>query len=1102
MGNKTQISLRLLFNLFLTFLTFSNSMKQKLLQWSRNTLVLFLVCVHLVAVAQDRRVTGRITDASGAGIPGVSVLLKGSSTGTVTDADGNYAINARGNSAALVISAIGFKSQEVRLGTQSAINLSLDEDVSALSEVVVTGYTVDKRRETTGAVSLVKSKDLVAMPSGNVEQQLQGRVAGLTVITNGQPGTSSQVRVRGFGAFGGNQPLYVVDGFPVDNTDFLNPDDIETTTVLKDAAAASIYGARAANGVIVYTTKKGTKGAKKLSISYDGMYGVTTPGSGQPMLAPTEFAQWTNQAYINSNQTYSHPQFGQLGPGKTATLPDYISVGGTPGVVGNVDLAAAQKLYNVNPAAGSIYQVMKANKAGTDWYDAITQNAPVQRHTLGFNGGGERSRFYLGLGIQDQKGIVIYNKFQRYSFRINSEFDLGKKLRFGQNLQGTYRQVLAQQGDFGGIGVADDENDILQAFRMPSIIPVYDEFGGYAGTAAKGFNNPRSPVANRNGQKDNRGFNVLGMGNFYLEYDLIPGLTLRSSLGGGGSNNYGVGYTRLQYENSENNSAFGYNEFSGYGVAWTLTNTANYKKTFGKHTIDLLGGQEALNTGKGRNMNASGLSPFSTDIDYITLSTLGSRNPPNSGFFKGVNFYSMFGRAVYTFADKYILNGVVRRDGSSRFGSNNRYGVFPAFSAAWRISAEPFMKELSWVQDLKIRGGWGTMGNSNGVDPNNQYSLFGTNVTQAGYDINGSNSSIAEGFYRTRIGNPDAKWETSVTKNIGFDGTFLGGKLDVILDLWQKDTKDLIVRVPITGLNGPSATAPDVNIGEMENKGIDLQIITRGKFTTDLGYELNLTGSVLDNKIVKIDGKQTYLSTVNPGYRGLFPIRNQLNRSISSFFGYKVLGLYQSDEDVKNSPTQSGAGKGRFKYEDFNKDGKIDDSDRQYLGSPVAKFTGGANFRIMFKNFDAETYIYTSLGNKIFNASKWFTDFYPSFAGAAISERVKESWSESNKGATIPIFETASNFSTNTQANSFYIEDGSYVRLQNVSLGYNLNSNLLSKLKIARLRLYGSVNNLLTLTKYQGLDPGVGGNADTNFGIDVGNYPITRQFTFGVNLGL
>ena len=1053
--------------------------------------------MSVVAFAQ-KSVSGKVSDAKGDGVPGASITVKGTTTGTISDATGNFKINVPNSGGTLVFSSIGYKTQEVKLTGQASVNVTLEDDAAALDEVVVTGYSIDKRRESTGAISTVKSKDLTAVPSGNVEQQLQGRVSGLTVVTNGQPGTASQIRVRGFGAFGGNEPLYVVDGMPVSSTDFLSPDDIESTTVLKDASTASIYGARAANGVIVYTTKKGTKGAKKLNVTYDGNFGITDPGKGQAMMNPTDFATWTWNAIRNSGQAFGHPQFGS---GATPVIPDYLSVGGTPGVIGSVDLAAQKLKYNVDPAAGAIYQVIKANKAGTDWYGAITRQAPLQRHSLGFSGGGENSRFYVGFSLQDQKGILISNGMKRYAFRINSEFNVLKNLRIGENIQMTYLQILGQTGAAGGNGIAADENDILQAFRMPSIIPIYDEFGGYAGTAAKGFNNPRNPVANQNGIKRNRNFNGLANGNVYVEYDPIPGLTLRSSIAGNYRNNYGWGYTRWQYENSENNSAFGYNEFSGYSFGWTFTNTASYKKAFGKHNIEVLAGQEALNTGAGRNMNANGLNPFSQDGDYVTLTTLANRNPPASNLFKGVNFYSLFGRAIYTFNDKYIVTGVIRRDGSSRFGVNSRYGIFPAVSAAWRVSSESFMKNLPWVQDLKVRGGYGTMGNSNNVDPNNQYSLYAANVGNSGYDINGSNSSIVDGYYRTRIGNPDARWETSVTKNIGIDGSFLKGKLDVIFDLWQKDTKDLLYQLPITATAGFQAAAPSVNVGQMVNKGIDIQIINRGKITSDLGYDINVTGSFLKNEITKIADGQTYLTNVNPGFRGLTPIRNQLGYGLSSFYGFQVLGLFQSKAEVDAAPAQDGKGVGRFRYADINNDGKIDANDRTYLGSPIPKFTGGVNFTLTYKGFDVSAYLYTSIGNKIFNASKWFTDFYPSFSGAAISERVKESWTPQNTGAKIPIFETASNFSTNTQANSFYVENGSYLRLQNVAIGYNFSKALLDKLKLSRVRVFAATNNLFTITKYQGLDPQVGGNADTNFGIDVGNYPMTRSFTAGINLG-
>ncbi len=1102
-------------------------MRKNYPSWIRNTSILaFLAMLNLTAFAQDRRVTGTVKDGTGQGIPGVNIVLKGTLTGTTTDSEGAYGINVNSPSSVLSFSAIGFKATEVTVGTKSTVDVTMEDDVSQLSEVIVTGYTTDNRRETAGAVATVKAKDLTQVPSGNVEQQLAGRISGVTVITNGQPGTNSQIRVRGFGAFGGNEPLYVVDGVPVGNTNFLAPDDIESTTVLKDAAAASIYGARAANGVIVYTTKKGSKGAKKLSITYDGLFGMTDPGTPFKSLSPQDYADWTfiaarNDALQNKTEPkYEHPQFG---PGPEPIIPDYINVGGTPAVVGTVDLAAEKEKYNIDPSAGSIYQVVRANKEGTNWYDAITRTAPLMRHALGFSGGGENSRFYLSFSAQNQGGILKYNDFKRYTFRANTEFDLLKNLRIGENLQFTYLQVLGQGGGNNGAGVAADENDINLAYRMPTIIPIYDEFGGYAGTAAKGFNNPRNPVAQRDGAANNRNFNGNGFGNVYIEYDPIPGLTLRSSIGGQYNNYYFYNYTRLQYENSENNSAFGYGEGGGYSFGYVFTNTANYKKRFGKHNVDLLVGQEALNTGVSRGISGNGQSPFSTDPNYVNLNTVSATGRQvGSSYGRGVNFYSLFGRVNYIYNDKYIVTGVLRRDGSSRFGANSRYGVFPAVSAAWRLSSENFMKSIPWVSDLKVRGGYGIMGNSNNVDPNNQYSLFAANVGNSSYDITGSNGSAREGFYRTRIGNPNAKWETSVTSNIGIDATLFNGKLDVILDLWKKDTRDLLYQVPVTATLGTYAAPPSVNTANMLNKGIDIQVINKGRIKGDLTYELNVTAGILHNEIVSLAGDQQYLTTVNPGFRGINPIRNQLGYSISSFYGYDVIGLFQSQAEIDAAPVQEGVtstqkaaeinakdpeanavpnGVGRFRYRDVNGDGQITADDRTYLGSPVPKFSAGLAFTLKYKNFDLNIYANGTAGNKIFNVSKWFTDFYPSFQGSSKSERILDSWSPQNTDATIPIYESASNASTNTQSNSYYVEDGSYIRLQNLSIGYTLPANLLARVGMQRLRVFASTNNLLTITKYQGLDPSVGGNADTNFGIDVGNYPITRSWNIGVNLG-
>ena len=831
----------------------------------------FMLLFSMNTFAQDRRVTGKITGADGP-LPGANVVLKGTQTGTSSDANGNFSINVQGANPVLVISAIGSKTQEITVGNQSTINVLLSDDATALQEVVVTGYSTENRRDVTGAVSTVKPQQLRVVPSTNVEQQLQGRVAGVTVITNGQPGTPSQIRVRGFGSFGGNQPLYIVDGVPTQSVQYINPDDIETTTVLKDAASASVYGARAAAGVIVLTTKKGQRRAQKLSITYDGLYGVTDPGKGLPILNPQEQADWTWQARKNDLYQSGTPigpdsftglAGGQYGSGQTPLLPDYLLVGGKAGVsASSVDLAAEQAKYNTNPANGAIYNVIPANKQGTDWYKAITHVAPLTRHTLGFSGGTESSRFYLSLGMQNQAGIITYNNFSRYTLRLNTEFDITKKLRFGENIQFAYVSATGLQGSTGGSlgnnannnpSVASDENDVLTAFRMPPIIPVYNSFGGYAGTAAPGFNNPRNPVASRIAAADNKNYTLFGFGNAYVEYDVIPSLTLRSSIGGNYYGNYGNNYSRAQYENSENNTNYTYSEYSNVGLAWTFTNTAQYKQKFGIHDISALAGIEALNTGKGRGVSGSGLNPFTTDPNYVTISTTtpGATRQVGSYYALGNNFYSTFGQVRYTYNDKYILTGVVRRDGSSQFGANNRYGVFPAISAAWRISSEEFMKNLPWISDLKIRGGYGLMGNSNFLSATNQYNLFASNAGN-GYDIGGANTSISSGYYRSQIGNVDAKWETSVTSNIGIDGSFLNNKLEVVLDFWRKDTKDLLYQLALPGVVGVRAAAPFVNVASMRNQGIDLLVTTRGNIVGGLTYEVTGVGSILDNKITAI----------------------------------------------------------------------------------------------------------------------------------------------------------------------------------------------------------------------------------------------------------
>ena len=1069
--------------------------------------LLFFFILSLSAMAQDVRVSGRVSDASNSGLPGVNVVIKGSTKGVTTDGTGNYSINVPGRQTVLVFSSIGYASQEVAVGSRSTLNVSLADDASILNEVVVTGYSSEARKDLTGAVSSIKPKDLTVTPTGNVEQLFQGRAAGVTVITNGQPGTNSLVRIRGFGSFDGNQPLYVVDGVPVgdlyNGVNFLSPDDIERTDILKDASTASIYGARAAGGVIAITTKHGTRNAKKLTVTYDGFFGVTTPGNGQPILNPQQQADWAWQARRNDLFQAGSPELpdsftgiasGQYGQGTTPVLPNYINVGGTPGVGGTVDLAAEKLKYNVDRNAGGVYQVVAANKTGTNWYDAITRNAPLIRNTIGISGGSENSRFYIGFSQQQQAGILKGNEFSRYTFRANTEFNILKNLRIGENLQFTYRSVLGQGGGNNGQNVAQDENDVLQAFRMPPIIPVYDEFGGYAGTAAKGFNNPRNPVASRDGQANDRNFNANAFGNVYLEFDPIPNLTLRSSIGGQYNGYHYNYYSRLQYENSENNASYGYGEGAGYGLAWTFTNTANYRRQFGIHNVDVLVGQEALNTGVGRSLDGFGINPFSTDPNFVTLSTVqGTGKQANSGYGLGVNFSSLFGKVQYTFMDKYSITGVVRRDGSSRFAPDTRYGVFPAVSLGWTISSEPFMKNIPAISFLRLTAGYGAMGNSNNVDPNNQYSLYASSVDR-GYDINGTKSSVVGGISRSRIGNPSAQWERAVTSNIGLDATLFNGRIEVALSVWRKSTDRVLISVPLPAVVGTTASAPTVNVAQLRNQGIDLMVSMRGNITPDLRYNVAFNGSLLNNLVQALAPGVDNFQPAN--FRNISPVLVQPGLPISAFYGYQVVGLFQNKAEVDGAAKQDNAAPGRFRYADINGDGKIDAADRTYLGTAVPTFTGGITFGLSYKGFDLNANLYSSLGGKIYNFSKWYTDFYPSFTGAAVSARVLNSWTPTNTNTSQPIFENASNFSTNTVSNSFYVEKGDYLRLQNITLGYTLPATA----RLQRLRLFVQSTNLFTITGYKGLDPAVGGAADTNFGIDVGNYPVTRGFNGGIGL--
>lgn len=1046
---------------------------------------------------QEITVTGTVTsEEDNTPIPGVSILVKGTTTGTITDAEGKYSLSVD-EEATLIFSVIGYTTMEVPVESRSTIDIAMATDILSLSEIVVTGYTTQERRDITGAVSTVQAKDIVAIPAGNAEQQLQGRVSGVTVITSGVPGSSSLVRVRGFGSFTSNAPLYIVDGVPTGDISFINSGDIETTTILKDAGAASIYGSRASAGVVIITTKKGKPGEMK--VTYDASYGTQNPGDGHDLLNPRETADATWIALRNSiggvDPNTGNPTHTQYGNGEFAILPDYILPAGA--MESEVDFS----LYNPDP--DNYYGIYKANKSGTDYYDAITNPSPIQNHTLGVAGGSENSRYYVGLGYYDQQGVVNNTYLKRYTLRANTEFTIKDRIKIGENFQVSYRQQ--PPGAFNNL---NEGNAISFAYRQNPLVPIYDIEGNYAGSRAPGFSNPQNPVANQDRIAHDKSFNTMIFGNVYAEADLFDGLSVRSSFGGGFGNYHAYNYTYRTYENSENNATNSFSERSGYSYNWVWTNTAKFEKKFDIHQIAALAGVEANLIGAGRAIGGGRLGYFTDNPDYRTLNAGEPSGLTNFGnATEGTRLFSYFTKVDYSIFDKYLLSATLRYDGSSNFSTEKRYGLFPAVTGAWRISDESFLDGAEFLDDLKIRAGWGKMGNQ-AIPEGNAFGAFAASPAFSAYDIHGTSTSTVPGFYRTRLGNPMGSWETNTTTNVGLDATLFNNSLQVMVDVYKKTTSDLLYNPEIGAIHGYLGVYPYINIAEMENRGIDLQIIKKGRIASDWSYNANLTFSRYVNEIKAVSSGSDEFPGPSFGSSriGTFTL-NKVGNPISAFYGYKVEGIFQSESEIdaldKSSPTnefQESAAPGRFRYADVDGDGVITTEDRTIFGDPNPDFTYGLNLLVGYKNFDLEAFFYGSQGNDIINYTRWFTDFYSTWPGSALHRRaLYESWSEENPSGTTPILEDASNFSTSGVANSYYMEDGSYFRLRNIQLGYTLPSGLIEKYGIDKLKVYLQATNLFTLTNYSGLDPSISG-VDTNFGVDYGNYPFVKQYLLGVNI--
>ncbi|MCY7350830.1 MAG: TonB-dependent receptor, partial [Cytophagaceae bacterium] len=958
--------------------------------------------------------------------------------------------------------------------------VTLQEDAASLSEVVVTVYSTQQKKNITGAVSVVKTKDLLSVPAASFTQQLEGRAAGVTVGTSGEPGAGVSVRIRGISSFGNNDPLIIIDGTPLKG-EFLNgvnPNDIESIQILKDASAASIYGSRAGNGVIIITTKRGVKGQTK--VTYDSYYGLQSDASRHVrMLNPTEFADLLFQSYQNVGQT---PPSTLFGTGKTPRLPDYIvpagAMEGDPRVnPTNYSTDIDDPNYNI-----SKFIITKANKEGTDWQREIFRVAPIQSHNLSITGGTDKSRFAVTGSFFDQKGILKETFFQRYSLRANSEFEVKKNIRIGENFQFNYINEFKTPG-----GNQRESSVFTKAMQHHTIVPLYDINGGYSSNKAPGIGTGESPTAQILREKDNKNFYTQILGNVYAEATILKNFTARSQFNLQYNTGWNRYYTYRRYEVSEPNASNSYGESSNYGLTWTWTNTLTYARNFGQHNVKAYIGSEASKSTR-RGLNASRNNYFIDDPDYRALDR-GEKNQTNGGGGGNSSLYSLFARAEYGYADKYLLSATVRRDGSSRIGYNRPYGTFPAVSAGWRVSKESFMQGLGWLTDLKVRLGWGQTGNQE-IDAANSYSFYGGSIGGSSYDVSGTSNSVTTGYAIARYGNPDTKWETTSSTNLGIDASFLNGKIDMVLDVYKRRTTDLLYTLPLPATAGLGAP-PAINIGDMENKGIDFSVNYRGNLGSDLRFDMGLNLSHYSNKIIRVgESDDAFFSDAYVRYGPI--TRGAVGQPISSYYGYVVQGIFQNEAEVKAAATQAGIDKdrsdpfktydtptgpvrgqgiGRFRFSDINADGVIDDKDQTFIGSPHPKLVYGLNLSMAYKAFDLTAFFQGSYGNELYMYNRWWTDFN-SFQVNRSAQMLYESWRPDRPNARLPLLDNRDSFA-NGYANSYYVQNGSYLRAKSVILGYRLPNALVNKIGVDNARVYIQGQNLFTITKYEGMDPAI-----------------------------
>lgn len=1023
----------------------------------------FFLLICTIVQAQNLTIKGKVISKSdGEPIIGATVVETNQiNNGTITDVDGNFTLTVK-QGGEISISYIGFKTVKVK--AQATLNIAMEEESKLLQEVVVTGYTTQRKADLTGAISVVSMNEIAKQNENNPIKALQGRVPGMNITADGNPSGNATVRIRGIGTLNNNDPLYIIDGVPTKSgMHELNGNDIESIQVLKDAASASIYGSRAANGVIIITTKKGKEG--QLKINFDASIATSRYVNKMKVLNAEEYGRAMWQAYVNEGQ---NPNTNALGYKYNWGY----DTNGYPNL-NNISMSKYLDSNNTVPASD------------TDWFDKTTRTGVIQQYNVAVSNGSEKSSSFFSLGYYKNLGIIKTTDFERFSARINTNYNLiGKALTVGEHF--TLNRTSEVQAPGGFL------QNVLQA--NPSL-PIYDINGKYAGPVG-GYPDRENPLARLERNSDNRYTYWRMFGDAYINLNPMKGLNLRST--------FGLDYSQKEqrvftYPITEGNMANKTNAVEAkqeHWTKWMWNAIATYNIEIGKHRGDAMVGME-LNREDDIHFSGYKQSYAILTPDYMWPDA-GSGTAQSYGSGEGYSLVSFFGKLNYSYDDKYLLSLTVRRDGSSRFGKDNRYATFPSVSAGWRLNREKFMQSYTWIDDLKIRGSWGQTGNQE-IANIARYTIYVPNygVLESGgqsygtaYDIAGTNggSILQSGFKRNQIGNDKIKWETTTQTNLGFDFALFKQSLYGSFDWFYKKTTNILVQMAGIAAMG-EGSSQWINAGEMKNLGTEINLGYRNQTSFGLKYDVNANISTYRNEITKLPA--TVAANGTFGGNG---VQSVIGHANGSQVGYVADGIFKSQEEIDNHATQEGAGIGRIRWRDLDNNGIINEKDQKWIFDPTPSFTYGLNIYLEYKNFDLTMFWQGIQGVDVISDLKKETDLWSGLNIGFLNkgERVLNAWTPTNPNSTIPAL-TRSDVNNEKRVSTYFVENGSFLKLRNIQLGYNVPQFFARKIKMDHLRLYVSAQNLLTIksSKFTGVDP-----ENPNYG-----YPIPMNLTFGINVG-